>query len=291
MFFLAAIIATIGYALQSTLMASYYRSMDRLSAVALRGLSLGLSMAPLLLFVPGADFGRVPGQILLILGAAVFAALGNVASARAFSFLPVGVATASSMGFASIFAALIGFVFVGERLTSAQLVFGVLILLGVLLLGISRSTGPLPKEHSVPRGIVSSLFFGIFLGCAYSLVGMVSRELHPFLVGYLWEFIIGIVAAVIAVCRRFLGGPGLSRVPVRDFLGILLFSAPTLFGTGFYALAMSMGPIAVATAIISTMMVVNTILAAVFYGERLTARQWGLLLVVCLLVAGLKIFG
>jgi drug/metabolite transporter (DMT)-like permease len=262
--------------------------MDRLSAVALRGLSLGLSMSPLLLFVPGADFLRAPSYITPILGASVCAAIGNLCAARAYSFLPIGVASAMSMSFAAIFAALIGFVFVGETLTSGQLFFALLILLGVSFLAISRSTGPLPKEYSVTRGITSSMLFGIFLGSAYALVGIVSRDLHPFLVGYLWELIIGIVAAIFASSRKFFGEPGLSRVSARDFRRILLFSAPTLLGTGFYALAMTLGPIAIATAIISTMMVINTLLAATFYGESLSARQWVLLVLVCLMVAGLK---
>jgi hypothetical protein len=56
-FFVLAIAATFGYSLQSTLMTSFYRSVDRLSAVALRGLSLGVTMLPLLLFV---DLSAMP---------------------------------------------------------------------------------------------------------------------------------------------------------------------------------------------------------------------------------------
>ena len=78
-------------------------------------------------------------------------------------------------------------------------------------------------------------------------------------------------------------------VSTREFTTIALCSAPTAIGTGLYALSMTMGPIGIATAIISTMMVFMTILAALFFGERLTRRQCILLGVVCAMVAGLKL--
>jgi drug/metabolite transporter (DMT)-like permease len=53
-------------------------------------------------------------------------------------------------------------------------------------------------------------------------------------------------------------------------------------------MAMTLGPIGIATAIIGTMMVCNTLLARLLYGERLSKRQWLFLLLVCAFVGGLR---
>ena len=289
MFFIVALIATIAYAIQGTLMASYYRSMDQLSAVAYRGLSLGLSMLPLLLFVPSVDFGNVPSVAGSILIASVCAALGNLYIARAYCDLPVGIASGMAMSCAALLAGALGFFLLGEVLTPRQIFFSVLVLIALTLLGTTRSTGSTPSNYNVRRGIVNCLLFGLFLGSAYSFVGMASRSIHPFLVGYLWEFTIGIIAALMAVSRRLIGGPTLTKAPARDLWKITLYSSPTAIGTGLYALSMTMGPIGIATAIISTMMVFNTIFAMFLYKERLSAKQWMLLLLVCGGVIGLKL--
>jgi drug/metabolite transporter (DMT)-like permease len=290
MFFLLAIVATAAYALQGTLMVSYYRAMDQLSAVAYRGLSLGVTMLPLLCFVPQAEFSKVPEHALLIAAASSCAALANYFAAISYLYLSVGVACAAAMSFAAIAAAIIGYAFAGESLAAPQMIFAALILVSMLGLGITKSTGPLPPRHDARKGILCSVLVGILLGTAYALVGLLSRALHPFVVGYLWEFVIGVMAAAMAALRPAIGlGAGFSRLPPRDLLRLSLFSAPTAIGTGFYALSMTMGPIGIATAIISTMMVFMTVFAAVIYGEKPTPQQWMLLIAVCLTVAGLKL--
>lgn len=289
MFFIVALISTLAYAIQGTLMASYYRSMDQLSAVAYRGLSLGFSMLPLLLFVSPADFASVPSLAGSILGASVCAALGNLYIARAYCDLPVGIASGMGMSCAALLAGALGFLLLGEVLTPRQIFFSVLVLIALTMLGMARSEEATPNHHNIRRGVINCVLFGLFLGSAYSFVGMVSRSMHPFLVGYLWEFTIGIIAAIMAVGRSFGGGPSITIPPARDLWKITLYSSPTAIGTGFYALAMTMGPIGIATAIISTMMVFNTIFAAYLYKERLSAKQWILLLIVCGAVIGLKL--
>lgn len=288
MFFSLAIVAALGYSLQSTLMASYYRRIDRLSAVAYRGISLGISMLPLLFFVPFEEFWKTPQYFILILLASVLAALGNWAIANAYRRLPIGIATACAMSFSSVNVAIISFAFLGERLSFLQLLFIGLILLGVILLGVSRSQGILPTDYDLRRGLSNCFVFGLFLGAAYALVGIASRQLDPFIVGYLWEFIIGLVAAMVAIGRGYLGGLPLTKISRKDFAQILVYSAPTAIGTGCYALAMTIGPIGIAAALISTMMVFSTLFAYFLYGETLGKKQWCLLMLVWLMVAGLK---
>ncbi len=59
MFFLLTIIATFAFSLQSALMVSYYRKMDPLYAISVRGISVAVAMLPLLFFVPAEDYIKV----------------------------------------------------------------------------------------------------------------------------------------------------------------------------------------------------------------------------------------
>jgi drug/metabolite transporter (DMT)-like permease len=286
LFFLLCIFATLGYALQSTLMASVYRSLDRLSAVSYRGLSLALTMSPLLLFVPAGEFQLLPAILPLIFAASLAAALANWCAANAYSHLPVGIAAALSMTFATLCSVAIGYFFFAEALSEMQIFLIGLLSLSVLGLGATKSVGTLPAEYHVPRGIFNSLLFGIGISIGYSLVGAASRAVHPFLVGYLWESIIG----VLAFCMTLFRTPrGLCSIGVRGFLKVALYSAPTVLGTGCYAYAVSIGPIGIATAVLGSMMVFSTLMSRFLYDERLSYVQWGILLAVCALLAVLRL--
>ncbi len=292
MFFILALLASLGYALQGVLMASYYRGMDRLSAVTYRGLSLGLSMAPLLLFVPAEAWRAWPGMLPLILVAAVLAALGNWCNATAVSCLPIGIANALCMGSVSLTLASLGFLLLGESLSPPQLLWMGLIVAGVLLLGLSRSR-PLVTGAGVAnrlgRGLLFSGLFGLLLGSAFLLVARAARASHPFLVAYSWEFAIGLCALLMVWLRPRVGGAPLQALSGRQFARLLLCAAPTAMGTGLYALAMTLGPVAIAAAIVSSMMVFSTLLSYLLYRERPSRRQVVLMLWICGAVVGLKL--
>ena len=291
MFLLLAIVSTIAYAVQSTLMASFYRSMDRLSAVAYRGLSLGITMLPLLLFAPTSTWiGCGSNVIVKILAASVLAAIGNRASASAYSSLPVGIAGALTMSFATICAAVVSYLLFDESLTTNQIIIVALILSGISALGMSKSTGALPKDYSVKQGVISSFIYGVTLGSAFTFVGSASRDIHPFAVGYMWEITIGIITLIAACSRRLFGKSGLQKLSVKDLGKLTLFSSPTVIGTACYALATSQGPIGIVTAIVATGMIWNSLLGMILYKERLSTTQWMIILFVCLTVGALRIF-
>ena len=274
LFFAVAIAATFGYALQSTLMTSFYRSMDRLSAVAYRGLSLGITMLPLLFFVPYSELNVLSPLFYSVAAASFCAALGNWCAANAYSHLPVGIASALSMSFATIVVVVFGYLLFDESLSTLQLILIFGILGAVFGLGVTKSTGSLPDEFSIPKGALNSLLFGIFLGTAYSIIAQASRDYHPFLVGYLWEFTIGIFALLFCCARKWLNASGIERIGVKRFARLSAYSAPTVVGTGAYAMATTLGPVGIATAIIGTLMVFNAVLARFLYGERLSKVRW-----------------
>jgi drug/metabolite transporter (DMT)-like permease len=288
-FFLSAFAAAFGYALQMTLLASFYRKMDTLAAVAYRGLSLGLTMLPLLWWVPAQDFTRL-AAVLPQLGLIwLLTALGNWTIANAVCHLPVGVATALCNGFIAIMAAIVGFVLFQEILSVRQVVMIAAILLTVFGLGWSRSPAGAVISYNITAGLRNALLSGLFLGISFSLVGGLSRQIHPFLIGYAWELGTGGIAWLWMQSRAQMTARGASStISLGEFGRVMLAGSPTLVGTGLYALSMTMGPVAIATAVISTQMVFTTLLARLLYKERLTVLQWLLLAAVCVGVMALK---
>jgi drug/metabolite transporter (DMT)-like permease len=291
-FFIIALTATFAYALQGVLMAKVYRQSDRLSSVAYRGLSLLISMSPLLLLVPQSDFIEFSGLLPQLLLAASLAALANWANAIAFVRLPVGIASALSMAFTALFVALLGQVFLDEQLSPQQWLMGAVTLAMVLLLGASQRRGtPLTSSDYRPlSGILASAAYGSLMSYALILVAGMSRASHPFLVGYAWEASIGLMAMLFALARgRVSAKPGFQRISWSRFRQILVFASPTALGTGCYAYAMTLGPLAIAAAILSTMMVFSMLLGWWLLAERPRLRQWAMMSLVCMSVVALKL--
>lgn len=284
-----ALISSFSYALQVALMTSVYRTMDRLSANGYRGLTLAITMFPLLFFVPRSDFMNTSQWTAEVAIAALLGVLGNLSASRAYSFLPVGIASATFVSFRAVVAAGIGVIVLRESLSIWQWLSAGALLGGVLVLGLSRSHGVLPAEYDVRRGFLASLTAGLLLGVAFWIVGNSSRRVHPFLIGYSWEVSIGVLSLGIASIRSLLNGIGRERISLRQFGTILVFGAPTALGTGCYAYAATLGPITIVVALLSTIMMFSTLLATFLYHERLSPPQWAIMVFICLTLIVLKL--
>ena len=89
MFILLAVFSMITYALQTALMASYFRRLDPLAVTAARGLSLGISMIPLMVFAMPGSIVKIFHHPFELVSASVLASLGNWAAGKSFRYLPV----------------------------------------------------------------------------------------------------------------------------------------------------------------------------------------------------------
>ena len=70
-------------------------------------------------------------------------------------------------------------------------------------------------------------------------LGVISREVNPFIAAWAWESGIGLLGLVVACCRLpFTQIPTLS---LRQGLHIGMCSSPTLIGTGAYTYATTLG--------------------------------------------------
>jgi drug/metabolite transporter (DMT)-like permease len=142
--------------------------------------------------------------------------------------------------------------------------------------------------YSLPMGMRFAVVFGLAIGTGYTLISRVTRSLDPLVAGYCWESTITVMGAVVLLLRRLAWGR-IGTVPSRrDLARIVLFCIPGAVGTSCYALAVAGGPIAIVSAVLSTMMVVSSILAWLMYGEKLSRGQWLLVAFVCGAVVGMR---
>lgn len=295
MFLIYSLLAVLAYSLHNVFMAPLYREFkDKLSAVFYRGICISLSASPILFFVSEKDFQNIPSHFSTLTLASILAVVGTWAAIYSVNFLAVGIANTLLIALSNLFVVLVSVFLLGETLSLNQYFLIPLIISSVLVFGLVRAKGALPVSYNAPKGVLCCATFGIFTGTAYVLMGLVSRESNPLLVGYLWESLIGLVAGI-AACAR-LGLARIQKLPSTfetvsfyRLKKVFICSAPAGIGTALYALAMTEGSIAIAAAILNLSMVSTTLLAVVLYSEKLTRTQWGLLLLISVLVIGLRV--
>lgn len=291
MYLLLAICSMLAYAVQITFMARYFRRFDPLLATALRGLSLGLSMLPVLLLAADSSFFLILAHPWLLLSASFTAALGNWSAAQSFRYLPVGIASACQQGMLILVVTIIGYVFFGENIT---LITG----LGILLLLAANILAVLPQrrqeihaDRKLLIGVLCCLCFGVIMAISFSLIAQLSRLVDPFVAGYCWEFTIGIIAALMVLARSKIGSMRMPSINAKAVFGIFAASSPTVIGTACYSWAVTLGPFAIATAIGSTVAVATAALSYFVHAERLSARQISAIVLVVIAIFIIKTSG
>jgi len=263
----------LGHTVQTTLMARHYRKFDSQAAIAARGLSLGITMMPLLILSRHGSLIQIISHPLPLIAAALLTAIGNWSAAVSVRYLPVGMATAGHQGFLVITASVIGLLAFGEQLSVVEW-------LGIAVILAANSTAlikprnvSLQWDRHTATGLMYCAFFGILVGTGVSLVTGMARKIDPFAAAYAWELSIGLFSALILAIRKTAGTSDGESIGPAAFGKILLCSAPTAVGTAFFALAVTRGPIGIVTAVASTIVIMTSVLAFFLYHERLSFRQ------------------
>ncbi len=186
------LLARFAYAFNDIRVGAVAREYDRVEVASLRGLSLGITMAPLLLWVPADAFvalaERWPIYLLLI----SVTGLCNVLQNHAARFLPFGLRAAITLSAVSITAVSLGAVFFGERLSLWQGGF-CLVLVGSAVVAAFGDHAAHEIEPNIPKGAALALGAGLCLGIAAVLTKRLAAETHPLLTAWAWEFGAGVI--------------------------------------------------------------------------------------------------
>jgi drug/metabolite transporter (DMT)-like permease len=285
MFLLLLLLSMVTYAWQGAMVGQLARRHDLLWVCTVRGLSLLVVMAPLLLLQPlvfarPIAWAEAPAHLPHLGLACLGAMVGNLAMVYAMRHLPLAIANACCQGLSALFVLIIEVATTGSWPPAGQLACVGGILAGVAVLGWISSRGAVVAADARPlRGVVACVLFGASMASALIPLGQVSRQVDPFYAAWAWEGGIGLVGlAMIGVRSLWRRGDG---IPLAAAWRVGLCSSPTLVGTGAYTWATTLGSLSIASGVLSTMMVGTAIYAWAFYRERLRPAQWATMAAIC----------
>jgi transporter family protein len=271
------LISTCGSALQGVLMVHFVRKLKPLISATIRSLSLILIMSPLLFFVEKDGFyalQEIEFWQLILLSAGI-ATVTQLLSFQALRLIPLGVVSAFFRGFSVIFSVLFGVLFLDEKITGPIFLGIIFILIGVVLAIDFHSFKPKKKSTTnYPLGISIMILQAALLTLGIALLKKLSLNYDPFLIGWLWESLIGIFTGIIFL-GYFFHGKITEKIQWQDIRNIAFSASPALVGTGILMYALQQGAsIGVISSISASGIIMTSILAFLFYGEKLNKWQW-----------------
>ena len=269
-FLALCLLSRLAYAFNDVLVGRLAREHGHVEIAALRGLSLGLTMSPLLVGVPSAAWAglaaRWPSVLLLV---AVTGAC-NVMQNQASRVLPFGLRAAFMISTVSLASVVFGGVFFAERLTPAQAVL-CLVLVGSAVLAALGSHAAHEIRPDVPKGALLSFGAGSCLAIAAVITKRLSLETSPLLTAWAWEFGTGLVLVLPLLWQWRKGvAPGIAR----RFYRTTAASAPTVVGSGASMLALAMGALGLWGALAGTQVLFIAALGVRWHRETVDARRW-----------------
>lgn len=273
MFYFLALGSMLGYSVQQTLLVHHARRIDGLSLAFYRNVSFFITLLPLLIGASVQDVREVIDHWMLLMSSGLGGAVYLALTFSSYKFLPVGLGTSISRALSTITIAIFGWVLLGESLSTQSIAVIAVILVGTVLLGVQHTHLP-HLDNRFALGILLIVLASVPVAYLSYTLAVLSREINPFVGGYVWETSIGVACLLLLLLRSACGGKRIQRISMRTFLIIAACSAPTLIGTGLMALAILYGPIGIANAIGSGLLVVATLLAWILYSEKLHAGQW-----------------
>jgi drug/metabolite transporter (DMT)-like permease len=282
-FIALCLLSRIAYTFNDVLVGGLAREHDGVEIAALRGLALGVTMAPLLFWVsPGAwaELLARPAELSFLV---VVTAVGNVLHLEAARCLPFGLRAALLVAGVAIGGIGLGTWFFDERFSIVELAWCSLVVVsGVLAAMGDHSTEKLTAN--VPKGAVLTLTTSALLSVAAFSFARLARATDPMLVGWVWEFGIGLVLLVpLLFRRRDHFQPGIAR----RFLRTGLYSMPTVVGTGATAVALTLGPLGIWSALAGTQALLSAALGAAWHREKIGSRRWSYFLIGAIGIGGL----
>lgn len=258
------------------------RRQSRLELATFRGLSLGVTMSPLLFFVNASAWHALADRWVELLLMLCITAVANVLQLQAARYLPFGLRAAFVVMALAVCGVAIGVTFLNERFSVAQFGWCALIVGSAVLAALGdHSNHELVAD--VPRGAALAIGSATLIAFAALLFARLARGTHPLLVGWAWELGIGLVLLGPLLWQSRKGWePGVAR----RFLRVGVASSPTVIGTAASGFALTLGPLGMWSAIAGTQALFTAALGVLWHDERMGARRW-----LCLLLGAVGIFG
>jgi len=282
-FFALCLLLRLAYTVNDVLIGELARRHDSTEIAAFRGLSLGVTMAPLLGWVPLTAWQALGARLGEFVAMVSITAIGNLLHLQAARRLPFGLRAAVLVAGVALGGLGFGALFFDEHLSSVELLWCSLVVTSAVLcsLGDHSNEG---LTADIPKGAILTLAAAVLFALGALVFARLARATNPLLVGWAWEIGSGVVLLpLLVVRRREAWEPGIWRRFVRT--GI--YSLPTVVGTWASAVALTLGPLGLWAAMAGTQALFSAGIGAVRHRERIGARRWFYFALGALGVAGL----
>jgi drug/metabolite transporter (DMT)-like permease len=264
------LLSRLAYAINDVLVGRLARQHSHVEVAALRGLSLGLTMAPLLFWVPAGAWEKLAAEWRSYLLLIVVTAVANVLQNRAARFLPFGLRAAILLSAVSVTSVGLGAAFFSERLSAPHLGLCV-VLVGSSLVAALGTHATHEIQPDVPKGSALALLAGVGLAVAGLLTKRLAVETHPLLTAWAWELGSGACLAAPLLWEWRHGAP---PDIVRRFFRTATASAPTVVGSAASLLALGMGALGLWGALAGTQVLFTAVLGVLWHREAMGFRRW-----------------
>ncbi len=284
-FLALCLLSRLAYAFNDVLVGRLARRHGEVEIAALRGLSLGLTMAPLLLWVPldawAGLAARWPSYLLLV----ALTAASNVLQNRAARLLPFSLRAALMIAAVSLASVVLGAALFAERLSYAQTGLCLLLVASAILAALGQHA-----QHEIrpdiPKGAAMAFLGGVGLALAAVLTKRLASDTNPLLTAWAWEFGAGVILVGPWLWQSRRGfEPGLARRLGRTAAA----SAPTVIGSGASMMALALGALGLWGALAGTQVLFTAVLGVYWHRERIDARRWLCFVAAAGAVAGLAL--
>jgi drug/metabolite transporter (DMT)-like permease len=270
-FIALCLVCRLAYSVNDILVGRLARKHDQLEVAALRGVSMGVTMAPLLFWVPAKAWGLLAQRWPAFLVMIVFTGVCNVLLNHAARLLPFGLRAALISATTAIGGVAFGIGFFGERFSVLQLALaGVLVLstVGAALGGHAAHE----IQPNIPRGSLLAVAGAACLAVAALFTKHLATATDPFLTAWAWEFGSGaiLLPPLVLAWRRRGIEPGLAR----RFLRIGAAASPTAIGSSASMLALNLGPLGLWGAIAGTQLLFSALLGVLLHRETMGWLRW-----------------
>jgi drug/metabolite transporter (DMT)-like permease len=255
------------------------RRHDRLELAALRGVSLGLSMAPVLFWVPRSAWTHLLAEPARLGCIVLVTAVANVLQLQSARYLPFGLRASVILTGISLGSVLLGSTLLGEHLSGSAAAWCALIVLSAVVAA--------PGEHAtheieprLVRGIALALAGALLMAIVALLMKGLAERTHALLAAWAWEFGSGLVLLPLLVLRRTRTTPGY-------FARVAVASSPTVVGSSASMLALGAGRLGLWGALAGTQVLFTAVLGVLWHRELMGVRRWACFGAASLGVAGL----
>jgi drug/metabolite transporter (DMT)-like permease len=279
-FLLLCLTSRIAYSFNDVWTGRLARRHGRTEVAALRGVSLGLTMAPLLLFVRAGAWGALlehAGEVVLLVS---ITAGSNLLQLHAVRCLPFGLRASLSVSTVALGGILLGVLLLGEQTGSGQLLWSAVVIASAVLAALGDHASE-ELRPDVPKGAVYAVGSAVLMSVAALFLLRLARATDPLLTAWAWEFGSGLILVPVLLLRGWRGGQG-----GVGFVRITGAALPTVVGSGASALALTRGPLGGWGALAGTQVLFTALLGASLHREKIGPARWA-----CFALGAAGVFG